>query len=241
MAASDATGYDIAIPGNHEFDYGMENFLELTGKAEFPYISCNFNKEGELVFPPYVIREFDDVKIGFVGVTTPMTIRDSAPKYFMDENGSWQGGSGIRADIGRGSITMNDIMKALPYGTKLDLVEVTGRQVLDILEWSVHAMPAEFGGFEHVAGLTYEVDPDTETPCVENAEKMLVSIDETMPRRVSNVKVGDGFTMFRQASVLQESDAADSEALLAYITGPLGGVIGEEYTDPYGQGRMVSR
>ena len=32
-------GYDVAIPGNHEFDYGMERFLELTEKAEFPYIS----------------------------------------------------------------------------------------------------------------------------------------------------------------------------------------------------------
>ena len=57
-----ATGYDIAIPGNHEFDYGMENFLELAEKAEFPYISCNFNKKGDLVFPAYVIREFDGVK-----------------------------------------------------------------------------------------------------------------------------------------------------------------------------------
>lgn len=84
-----ATGYDIAIPGNHEFDYGMETFLGLAEKAEFPYISCNFNKEGELVFPSYVIREFDGVKIAFVGVTTPMTIRDSAPKYFMDEDGNY--------------------------------------------------------------------------------------------------------------------------------------------------------
>ena len=456
------TGYDIAIPGNHEFDYGMDQFLKLAEQAEFPYISCNFNKEGELVFPAYVIREFDGVKIGFVGVTTPMTIRDSAPKYFMDENGnyiygffqdetgdgvyqavqdavdgargegadyvvvmahmgneaevspwmytdvishtsgidawldghshdseqvvmknkdgqdvyrsacgtknnniglltistdgtistelfSWSSdlpapellglhnpatekvaeaadlldrsmnaviartasdlvindpgvkmrdgkpvrivqntetnlgdlcadaylnhfedadiaivnGSGIRADISRGGVTMNDILKTLPYGTKLDLAEVTGRQVLDILEWSVHAMPAEFSGFEHVAGMTYEVDPDVPTPCVEDAEKMFVSIDETMTRRVSNVRIGDedldpdavykiatndyilmdgdGFTMFREAKVLEESDAADSEALLEYITGPLDGVIGEEYADPYGQGRMVSR
>ena len=43
-------GYDIAIPGNHEFDYGMDRVLELTAKANFPYISANFNKEGELVF-----------------------------------------------------------------------------------------------------------------------------------------------------------------------------------------------
>ena len=82
-------GYDIAIPGNHEFDYGMDRFLELTEKANFPYISCNFNKEGELVFAPYAIKEFDGVKIGFVGVTTPLTPRSSTPKYFMDENGTF--------------------------------------------------------------------------------------------------------------------------------------------------------
>ena len=34
--------YDVAIPGNHEFDYGMARFLELVEKADFPYISCNF-------------------------------------------------------------------------------------------------------------------------------------------------------------------------------------------------------
>ncbi|MBO6039876.1 MAG: metallophosphoesterase, partial [Oscillospiraceae bacterium] len=48
-------GYSVAIPGNHEFDYGMEQFLALTEKAEFDYISCNFNRSGELLFPPYVI------------------------------------------------------------------------------------------------------------------------------------------------------------------------------------------
>ena len=45
-------GYSIAIPGNHEFDYGMDQFLALAEKAEFDYISCNFNHNGELVFQP---------------------------------------------------------------------------------------------------------------------------------------------------------------------------------------------
>ena len=47
-------GYDIAIPGNHDFDYGMERFLSLTEAADFPFICCNFNREGQLVFPPYM-------------------------------------------------------------------------------------------------------------------------------------------------------------------------------------------
>ena len=84
-----AVGYDLAIPGNHEFDYGMDTFLALTEKANFQYLSCNFNKEGELVFAPYAIKEFDGVKFAFVGVTTPMTLRSSTPRYFMDENGNF--------------------------------------------------------------------------------------------------------------------------------------------------------
>ncbi len=81
--------YDAAIPGNHEFDFGMENFLELAEMAEHPYISCNFNKGGELLFDPYIIREATGKKIAFIGVTTPETLISSDPKYFMDENGNY--------------------------------------------------------------------------------------------------------------------------------------------------------
>lgn len=81
--------YDVAIPGNHEFDYGMERFLELTEMAGFPYVSCNFNHEGELVFEPYVMREFDGVNVAFVGVTTPETLYTSTPRYFQDDDGNF--------------------------------------------------------------------------------------------------------------------------------------------------------
>ena len=82
-------GYDAAVPGNHEFDYGVDRFLELAGKANYPYISCNFNKEGELVFEPWLMKEIGGVKIAFVGVCTPYTLRSSTPKYFMDEKGNF--------------------------------------------------------------------------------------------------------------------------------------------------------
>jgi len=86
-----SVGYDLAIPGNHEFDYGMERFLELAGKADFPYISCNFTdlRTGEGVFSPYKILELGGKKIAFVGVTTPMTITDSTPAYFQDGAGNY--------------------------------------------------------------------------------------------------------------------------------------------------------
>ena len=84
-----AVGYDIATIGNHEFDYGMDRFLELTQEASFPYVSANFTHDGELVFDPYVIKEFDGVKVAFVGITTPKTITSSTPAYFQDEEGNF--------------------------------------------------------------------------------------------------------------------------------------------------------
>ena len=84
-----AVGYDIATMGNHEFDYGMDRFFELSKMANFPYISCNFNKNGELQFAPYIIKEFDGVKLAFVGINTPKTLTSSTPKYFQDENGNF--------------------------------------------------------------------------------------------------------------------------------------------------------
>jgi len=81
--------YDIAIPGNHEFDYGVDQFLSLVKKANFPYISCNFRKNGNLVMEPYIIKEAAGIKIAFVGVTTPKTITSSTPKYFQDEHGNY--------------------------------------------------------------------------------------------------------------------------------------------------------
>ena len=456
-------GYDIAIPGNHEFDYGMDRFLALAEKANFPYISCNFNKEGELVFDPYVIKEFDGVKIAFVGATTPMTLRSSTPKYFMDENGnfiygflqdetgeslyaaiqkavddaraegasyvflmahlgneaecapwmysdvishtsgitavldghshdtdkvvmkdkdgeevlrlgcgtklgavgavtiltdgsidggllSWgssiisaadlmglvnpgsdavaaakteldaklqevvaktavelyindpvekteegkpiriirraetnlgdlcadayrdQGGGtdiafvnggGIRVQLKAGDLTLNNILSVHPFGNALTVIEVTGQQVLDALEWSVHSLPGEFGGFDQVSGLTFEVDATIPTPCVENDSKMFDHVDESMTRRVRNVLVGgepidpekiytlashdyqllnngDGYTMFAGCKVLQESVKLDNQVLIDYIMETLGGVVSEGYENPYGQGRIVS-
>ena len=457
-----AVGYDLAIPGNHEFDYGMDRFLTLAEKANFPYLSCNFNKEGELIFKPYEIKEFDGVKIAFVGVTTPMTLRSSTPKYFMndqgefiygflsDENGealyaavqkavddaraeganyvvvmahmgneaecspwmysdvianttgidawldghshdteqvvmknkdgadvvrsgcgtklanigvltigkdgsiasqlfSWnasvaapkllglknagseavsaasdalneklqevvaktavdlyiydpvaktedgksvriirnaetnlgdlcadayrdQGGNtdiafvnggGIRVQLNAGDLTLNNILSVHPFGNSLTVIEVTGQQVLDALEWSVHSLPGEFGGFDHVSGITFEYDATIESPVIQDESKMFAGIDDTKERRVRNVLVGgepldpektytlashdyqllnkgDGYTMFEGCKVLQESVKLDNQVLIDYITQTLGGVVSEGYENPYGQGRIVS-
>lgn len=455
-----AVGYEVAIPGNHEFDYGMDRFMELTEKANFPYISANFNKNGEPVFDPYVIKEFEGVKVAFVGATTPKTITSSTPKYFQDDQGnfiydfcqgdtgdalydaiqgavdaaraegadyvvlmghlgieescspwmsteviantngidalldghshselsqekvlnkdgeevllsacgtklanvgylriavdgtlstglySWKNdvsvpallgiendvsqavaaatetlseklsevvatsavdlvvydpvakmedgsavrlirnaetnlgdlcadayrdqsgadiafvnGGGIRVDIKAGDITLNDILLVHPFGNAMCVVEATGQQILDALEWGAQVTPSESGGFLQVSGLTYEIHTYIPSSCTQDENGLFTGV--TGEYRVKNVMVGgedlvldktytlashnymlknagDGFTMFQNDPILQDEVMIDNQVLINYITGTLGGVVGEQYANPYGDGRIVA-
>ena len=87
-------GYDVAVMGNHEFDYGSARFMELAEKAEHEYVSCNFRdmETGKTVFEPYTIIERGGVKIAFIGVTTPYTLTSSSPANFQNENGEFKYG-----------------------------------------------------------------------------------------------------------------------------------------------------
>lgn len=91
MQIMNELGYDVAIPGNHEFDFGMDNFLKLANEAEFPYISVNFTdlRTNEKPFSAYKIIEAGGLKIAFIGLTTPETPSSSTPTNFMDENGNY--------------------------------------------------------------------------------------------------------------------------------------------------------
>lgn len=84
-------GYDFAVPGNHEFDYGMPRFLELAGKLSCGYYSSNFMdlRTGSAVFAPYKIFTYGDTKVAFVGATTPESFTKSTPAYFQDGNGNY--------------------------------------------------------------------------------------------------------------------------------------------------------
>lgn len=87
-----SVGYDYAIPGNHEFDYGVDQFLDLAeNKAEYEYLSSNFYALyiNEPVLAPYAVVEANGRKIGFVGISTPETVSKTNPEYFKDENGNF--------------------------------------------------------------------------------------------------------------------------------------------------------
>lgn len=83
-------GYDVLVPGNHEFDYGMDQFMHLSYLQNVDYVCCNFkDANGKLVFAPYRMETYGDTKVAYVGIDTPETFTKSTPVYFQDKDGNF--------------------------------------------------------------------------------------------------------------------------------------------------------
>ena len=88
-------GYDVFVPGNHEFDYGMDRMLELMGDLDAEVVSSNFTdlQTKKLVYQPYTIITYGEgeaaAKVAYVGITTPESFTKSTPAYFQDKSGKF--------------------------------------------------------------------------------------------------------------------------------------------------------
>ncbi|MGI6690187.1 MAG: bifunctional metallophosphatase/5'-nucleotidase [Christensenellales bacterium] len=77
-----AAGYDAMTPGNHEFDWGLDNAKQLAGLASFPMLSANIinHLEGNLTFVANKIFDMPNgMKVGVFGLTTPETMTKAHP------------------------------------------------------------------------------------------------------------------------------------------------------------------
>jgi len=77
-----AAGYDAITPGNHEFDWGLDNARQLAGLADFPMLSANIinHLEGDLTFVAHKIFDMPNgMKVGVFGLTTPETMTKAHP------------------------------------------------------------------------------------------------------------------------------------------------------------------
>ena len=80
-------GYDIMLPGNWEVVYGKEMMM----KGMFAYDGVkvcanmfhdtNDEMKGDLIFPPYFIKQIAGIKIGFIGYNDPLTPKRQSPAY----------------------------------------------------------------------------------------------------------------------------------------------------------------
>lgn len=83
-------GYDFAVFGNHEFDYGTDRLEELLAMSDAQYLFGNYKYTGKAgdrlaTSKEYEIVSYGDVKVAFIGLTTPESIIKSTPKYFQED------------------------------------------------------------------------------------------------------------------------------------------------------------
>jgi 2',3'-cyclic-nucleotide 2'-phosphodiesterase / 3'-nucleotidase / 5'-nucleotidase len=73
IEAMNLTGYDVATPGNHDFDWGVATMRQSIAGAAFPFVSGNlYTLRGDtLLYPAYVVLQRKGVRIGIAGFTTP--------------------------------------------------------------------------------------------------------------------------------------------------------------------------
>lgn len=69
-----AMGYDFFVLGNHEFNFGITALDEIVKDIEANVITANFYyKDGKRYVNPTAIVEKEGVKLGIIGLTTPMS------------------------------------------------------------------------------------------------------------------------------------------------------------------------
>jgi len=72
---------DILVPGNHEYDFGPEVFLERMAEGNFAKLGTNTRQNGKPIpgFSDTKMMDFQGVKVGFMGLTTDTTPEISSP------------------------------------------------------------------------------------------------------------------------------------------------------------------
>ena len=72
IAVLNATGYDAMVIGNHDFEHSGSQLLGLFKKTKASWVCANlaYADTEKLLFPPYVIKEADGVRVAFFGLTT---------------------------------------------------------------------------------------------------------------------------------------------------------------------------
>ncbi|QTQ10777.1 5'-nucleotidase C-terminal domain-containing protein [Treponema parvum] len=88
IMAYNAMGYDAVALGNHEFDGTLEKLLKQIKISKFPWLSANIKQGKNYLVKPYIIKNFNGLKVGIFGLTTLRTKVIASPDKsltFYDE------------------------------------------------------------------------------------------------------------------------------------------------------------
>lgn len=168
-------------------------------------------------------------------------------------------GGGIRAAIKAGDVTKKDIKTVLPFGNTIEVIYVTGTELLEALEASTFCVPESIGGFPQVSGISYTIstgavyDTNAETypastyygpksinrVTINSINGKDFKLGDTYAVVTNNFSAagGDTYYAFKAATAKFDTGVPLDEAVMEYVTKELKGVIGEQYAAP--QGRIL--
>lgn len=168
-------------------------------------------------------------------------------------------GGGIRAAIKVGDVTKKDIKTVLPFGNTIEVIYVTGNELLEALEASTFCVPESIGGFPQVSGISYTIstgavyDANAETypastyygpksinrVTINSINGKDFKLGDTYAVVTNNFSAagGDTYYAFKAATAKFDTGVPLDEAVMEYVTTELKGVIGEQYAAP--QGRIL--
>ena len=222
-------GYDFAIPGNHEFDYGMTQFNTLVARANAKYLSCNFTdlRTGNLMFDAYAMREYDTgadtKKVAFLGICTPESLTKSSPAHFQ-EGGTYRYGfceddsgaklyDAVQRAVDQARADGADYVVALAH---LGQGGVTPR-------WTSAAVAANTSGIDVIIdGHSHELY--VQTPLNKNGQPVLVTQTGTQLVGIGQVVINPAtgtiaaYASDGTASIIKAWDGVDADTA-AYIAG----------------------
>ncbi|MCM3636524.1 5'-nucleotidase C-terminal domain-containing protein [Sporosarcina luteola] len=163
-----------------------------------------------------------------------------------------QNGGGIRTSIDAGDITNGDVLKVMPFGNALAIVELSGADLLKTLEHSVGADAIEGGkglkengAFLHVSGMKFTYDSSkAKGERVQTAQVLeggkYVDLDKTKTYTIATnsftAKGGDGFEQLGnayKAGKVSEPGFVDYENFIEYVK-----TLGKE-VNPTVEGRII--
>ena len=158
----------------------------------------------------------------------------------MDETGAdlaITNGGGIRASIKVGDITKGDVVSVLPFGNFVVTKQLTGAQIKEVLEFGVRSYGESLGGFPHIAGIKFVVDPskpvgDRIISLTINGEALDMNKTYTVATNDFTAAGGDDYPCFADVPTINEYSSL--EEILANFIKTLGTV---SYTK---QGRILA-
>ncbi len=177
-------------------------------------------------------------------------------------------GGGIRAAIEAGDVTMKSINTVLPFGNTVAVIYVTGEELLEALEASTFCTPDSVGGYPQTSGITWTLDTTKafdkgevytldgkESSYFKPASIQRVTIESingeafdpaaTYAVVTNNFCAAGGDTYNCFARAYSEGSGFDTgipldQAVIAYVTEALNGVITEEaYGAPRGSATQI--